>query len=95
MSDRVAQLQREMAARGVGVCVFGPSENLRYLLGYDAIARTEGDDTELAAGMVITVEPGVYLGGRYGIRIEDTVAITDEGPRRLTRGARALAARPV
>jgi Xaa-Pro aminopeptidase len=48
--------------------------------------------TELAAGMVITVEPGVYLPGRYGIRIEDTVAITADGPRRLTRGARDLVA---
>jgi Xaa-Pro aminopeptidase len=38
VSDRVAQLQREIAARGVGVCVIGPSENLRYVLGYDAIA---------------------------------------------------------
>ena len=50
-----------------------------------------GNHTELVAGMVITVEPGVYLPGRYGIRIEDTVAITDDGPRRLTRGARELA----
>jgi Xaa-Pro aminopeptidase len=37
----------------------------------------------------------VYFPGRYGIRIEDTVAITGEGPRRLTRGARELVARAV
>jgi Xaa-Pro aminopeptidase len=41
---------------------------------------------------VITVEPGVYFPGRYGIRIEDTVAITENGPQRLTRGARDLVA---
>jgi Xaa-Pro aminopeptidase len=36
--NRVAILQREMSARGIGVCVIGPSENLRYVLGYDAMA---------------------------------------------------------
>jgi Xaa-Pro aminopeptidase len=53
----------------------------------------EGSHHELPAGAVITVEPGVYLPGRYGIRIEDTVAVTDAGPRQLTRGARPLASR--
>jgi Xaa-Pro aminopeptidase len=54
-----------------------------------------GNHTELVAGMVITVEPGVYFPGRYGIRIEDTVAITADGPRRLTRGARELVAKAI
>jgi Xaa-Pro aminopeptidase len=62
---------------------------------HEAPSVIEGDRTELVEGMVITVEPGVYFPGRYGIRIEDTVAITSEGPRRLTRGARELARRSV
>jgi Xaa-Pro aminopeptidase len=62
---------------------------------HEAPSVIEGDQTDLVDGMVITVEPGVYLPGRYGIRIEDTVAITPEGPRRLTRGARELVARAV
>jgi Xaa-Pro aminopeptidase len=41
-------------------------------------------------GAVITVEPGVYMPGRFGIRIEDTVIVTDDGPQRVTRGARSL-----
>jgi Xaa-Pro aminopeptidase len=50
----------------------------------------EGDRTELLPGVVITVEPGVYIPGRFGIRIEDTVLVTESEPRRLTRGARPL-----
>lgn len=44
----------------------------------------------LRAGMVITVEPGVYLEGRAGVRVEDVVAVTDGGCEVLTRTSREL-----
>jgi len=39
---------------------------------------------ELKPGMVITIEPGVYLAGKFGIRIEDMIAVTDRGNKVLT-----------
>jgi Xaa-Pro aminopeptidase len=43
-----------------------------------------GQETQLEPGMVITIEPGVYLPGRFGIRIEDMVALTERGNQVLT-----------
>lgn len=43
-----------------------------------------GQKEVLRPGMVITIEPGVYLPGKWGIRIEDTVAVTDTGCEILT-----------
>jgi Xaa-Pro aminopeptidase len=47
------------------------------------LSRTAGEQP-LRAGSIVTVEPGVYVPGRYGVRIEDLVAVTDNGPLVLT-----------
>jgi Xaa-Pro aminopeptidase len=49
-----------------------------------------GQATRLQAGMVITIEPGIYLPGRFGIRIEDMVAVTRNGAEVLTPAPKAL-----
>jgi len=46
------------------------------------------EDYRLESGMVFSVEPGIYLPGVTGIRIEDIVALEDSGPRLLTSSTR-------
>ncbi len=50
----------------------------------------EGNVLPLEAGMVFSDEPGIYLEGRFGIRIEDTVVCTSEGGMRLNHATRQL-----
>jgi Xaa-Pro aminopeptidase len=44
--------------------------------------------TKLKAGHVVTVEPGIYLPGKFGIRLEDDVLVTESGAKILTRDKR-------
>jgi len=44
----------------------------------------------LAAGMVISVEPGVYIGGEFGVRLEDVVVVQEKGVRNLTQSNKGL-----
>ena len=48
------------------------------------------NDAVLAAGMTFTVEPGIYLEGRGGVRIEDNVVVTSDGGRTLSHLSRDL-----
>ena len=55
------------------------------------MAVSAGDDRQLD-GDVVTVEPGIYLDGKWGARLEDIVAVTADGRRDLNNGERGLRA---
>jgi Xaa-Pro aminopeptidase len=48
----------------------------------------------LQPGMVFSIEPGCYLPGKFGVRIEDIVVVTDDGARCLTGFDHKLIVRP-
>jgi Xaa-Pro aminopeptidase len=50
-----------------------------------------GERRPVVPGMCFSIEPGVYLAGRFGVRIEDIVTVTSDGGRRLNTTSRDLA----
>jgi Xaa-Pro aminopeptidase len=86
----------DAAARHVIDCA-GYGENFGHGLGHgvglqihEAPGISAGAAGTLRAGSVVTVEPGVYLPGRGGVRIEDTVAVGAGAPEVLSGFPRNL-----
>jgi Xaa-Pro aminopeptidase len=57
---------------------------------HEAPTLNTRSETELKPGMIITVEPGIYLPGKGGVRIEDMVHVTESGMELLTGSEREL-----
>jgi Xaa-Pro aminopeptidase len=62
------------------------------LLVHEGPSLSPREEAVLAPGNVVTVEPGIYLPGWGGVRIEDLAVITDDGCRSLTRSPKELLA---
>jgi Xaa-Pro aminopeptidase len=81
----------DAAARGI-IAAAGHDKDFRHGLGHGfgrliheaPVLAPKGVKGSLEPGMVVTVEPGVYLKGRFGIRLEDDVLVTESGRRLLT-----------
>jgi Xaa-Pro aminopeptidase len=55
---------------------------------YPSVSRLS--ETVLKEGNVITIEPGIYIPNKYGVRIEDTVLITSDGVEVLSTSSKNL-----
>jgi Xaa-Pro dipeptidase len=58
--------------------------------GHEPPYLVHGDSTPLAAGMCFSDEPGLYIPGAFGVRLEDCWRMTETGPRLFTELARSL-----
>ena len=58
--------------------------------GHEPVNLVRGETTMLAAGMCFSNEPGLYLPGKFGIRLEDCFHMTDAGPRYFSQPSPSL-----
>ncbi len=86
----------DAAARGV-IAAAGFGERFVHRTGHGIGVEAHeepylvaGNATPLAAGNVFSIEPGIYLPGRFGLRLEDIVVATPSGPERLNTAPRDL-----
>ena len=87
-ADKVA---RDIIANaGYGECF---SHSLGHGVGlyiHEPVSLSPLSDGVLEKGNIVTVEPGIYIEGKYGVRIEDMVYVTENGCENLTQMKKEL-----
>ena len=86
--DRAAR--EVIAAAGYGNCFghgFGHGIGVEI---HEAPTASPAYEKPMPAGAVISAEPGIYLPGKFGVRIEDMILLTEDGCRNLTRASKEL-----
>jgi Xaa-Pro dipeptidase len=84
-----AEMRRRIEAAGHEVA-HGLGHGIGLQIHEDPFLTEQSPAPPLQPGMVVTVEPGIYLEGRGGVRIEDSVLVTDVGRESLTNSPREL-----
>lgn len=82
--DETVRAFYEAKGYGPGYKTPGLSHRLGHGIGMDGhepVNFVEGEDTLLAPGMCFSNEPGIYIFGEFGVRLEDCLYMTEEGPK--------------
>jgi Xaa-Pro dipeptidase len=85
--DDVVRAYYESEGYGPGYRTPGLSHRLGHGIGMDGhepVNFVQGERTPLAPGMCFSNEPGIYLYGEFGVRLEDCLYISDDGPQLFT-----------
>ena len=85
-----AAVREAYARRGYGSGVLHRTGHGLGITGHEAPFLAVGYERQLEPGMVVSIEPGIYLPGIGGFRHSDTVLITDDGNVSLTRGPETI-----
>jgi len=85
--DDVVRAYYESKGYGPGYRTPGLSHRLGHGIGMDGhepVNFVHGETTPLAAGMCFSNEPGIYIFGEFGVRLEDCLYMTGDGPQLFT-----------
>jgi Xaa-Pro dipeptidase len=81
--DDMVRAYYESLGYGPGYATPGLSHRTGHGIGMDGhehVNFVHGETTPLAAGMCFSDEPGIYIFGEFGVRLEDCLYMTDDGP---------------
>jgi len=90
LSEIDTAVRQVIVDRGYGDRILHRTGHGFGITGHEAPYVAEGYDRELEAGMLISIEPGIYIPGQGGFRHSDTVLVTDDGCVSLTRAPETL-----
>ncbi len=85
--DDAVRAYYESEGYGPGYRTPGLSHRLGHGIGMDGhepVNFVQGESTPLAPGMCFSNEPGIYIFGEFGVRLEDCLYITEDGPQLFT-----------
>ena len=93
MVDDMVRRSYEAQGWGPGYALPGLSHRTGHGIGMDGhepVNLVRGESTKLAPGMCFSDEPGIYIPGKFGVRLEDCFHLTDTGPAWFSEPPRSI-----